>query len=52
MINYTSLYSKLVIDFLPGEENEKPLDPNKIKNKSNNLDIVKIVLNMDQTKLV
>ena len=52
MINYKGSYSKLVIDFLPGEENEKPFDPTKIKNKSNNLDIVKIVLNMDQTRLV
>ena len=52
MINCTSLCSKLVIDFLPEEEKEKPLDPTKIENKINNLDIAKMVLNVDQTKLV
>ena len=52
MINYTILYSKLVIDFLPEEEKEKPLDPTEIENKINNLNIAKMVLNVDQTKLV
>ena len=52
LINYTILYSKLVIDFLPEEEKEKPVDPTQIENKINNLDIAKMVLNVDETKLV
>ena len=52
MINYTGSYSNLVIDFLPGEEKEKSLSPTKIKNETDNLDIIKIILIVDQTKLV
>ena len=49
-MDYTSSYSKIFIGFLPGEARGKPLNPTRIKNKTKNKDIVKMVINVDRTR--